>query len=223
MAATVMTVAQQKGGAGKSTLAIHLAVAWSAQGRRVAIVDIDPQASVSHWDERRGHNGNGHANGHGHGSANGAEMPHVIKLSGWRTANEVERLGREHDIVLIDSPPHAATEARIAVRAARLVIVPMQPSVMDLWATQATLDMAKAERVAALIVLNRVPARSRAADAVAAEVANLGVPMAEARIGNRVALASALHRGKGITEYEATSTAAHEIEALAQEILGRLS
>jgi len=219
MAATVITVAQQKGGAGKSTLTIHLAVAWSALGRRVAIVDIDPQASVSQWDERRGH---GH-NGNGNGSANGAELPHVVKLSGWRTANEVERLGREHDIVLIDSPPHAATESRIAVRAARLVIVPMQPSVMDLWATQATLDMAKAERVAALIVLNRVPARSRAADAVAAEVATMGVPMADARIGNRVALASALHRGKGITEYEATSTAAHEIEALAQEILGRLS
>ena len=205
MAATVMTVAQQKGGAGKSTLAIHLAVAWSALGKRVAIVDIDPQASVSQWDERRGqaHNGNGHAkngNGHANGHAEAAELPHVVKLSGWRTVNEVERLGREHDIVIIDSPPHAATESRIAVRAAKLVIVPMQPSVMDLWATQATLDMAKAERVPALVVLNRVPARSRAADEVAAEVATLGVPMADARIGNRVALASALHRGKGITE-----------------------
>ena len=210
MTATVLTVAQQKGGAGKSTLAIHLAVAWSGAGRKVAIVDIDPQASVSHWDERRGGNGNG-------------ELPHVVKLSGWRTAGEVERLGREHDIVLIDSPPHADTDARIAVRAAQLVLVPMQPSLMDLWATQATLDMAKAERVAALIVLNRVPARSRAAEEVAAEVANLGVPLAEARIGNRVALASAMHRGKGITEYEASSTAAQEIEALAREILGRVA
>ena len=210
--ATVLTIAQQKGGAGKSTLAIHLAVAWSAAGKRVAIVDIDPQASVSHWDARRGSIVNGHS----------TELPHVVKLSGWRTANEVERLGREHDLVLIDSPPHAATEARIAVRAAQLVLVPMQPSLMDLWATQATLDMAKAERVPALIVLNRVPARSRAAEAVASEVANIGVPLADARIGNRVALASALHRGKGITEYEASSTAAHEIEALAREILARV-
>ena len=209
MAATVLTVAQQKGGAGKSTLAIHLAVAWSCAGRKVALVDIDPQASVSHWDARRGGNGNG-------------ELPHVVKLSGWRTANEVERLGRDHDIVLIDSPPHADTEARIAVRAARLVIVPMQPSLMDLWATQATLEMAKAERKPALIVLNRVPPRSRAAEEVAGEVAGIGVPLADARIGNRVALASALHRGKGITEYEATSTAAHEIEALAKEILDRI-
>ncbi len=207
--ATVLTVAQQKGGAGKSTLAIHLAVAWSKEGKKVAIVDIDPQASVSHWDERRGGNGNG-------------ELPHVVKLSGWRTAGEVERLGRDHDLVLIDSPPHAATESRIAVRAAKLVLVPMQPSLMDLWATQATLDMAKAERVPALIVLNRVPARSRAAEEVASEVANIGVPLADARIGNRVALASALHRGKGITEYEASSTAAQEIEALAKEILVRV-
>ena len=210
--ATVLTIAQQKGGAGKSTLAIHLAVAWSVAGKKVAIVDIDPQASVSHWDQRRGAIMNGHS----------TELPHVVKLSGWRTANEVERLGREHDLVLIDSPPHAATESRIAVRAAQLVLVPMQPSLMDLWATQATLDMAKAERVPALIVLNRVPARSRAAEAVASEVANIGVPLADARIGNRVALASALHRGKGITEYEASSTAAHEIEALAKEILDRI-
>ncbi|MBV8165822.1 MAG: ParA family protein [Alphaproteobacteria bacterium] len=217
MAATVVTVAQQKGGAGKSTLAIHLAVAWAKAGQRVAVVDIDPQASVSHWDERRGSNGNGK------GHAGNGEMPHVIKLAGWRTANEVDRLGREHDIVVIDSPPHAATEARIAVRAAKLVVVPMQPSVMDLWATQATLDMAKAERVPALIVLNRVPPRSRAAEEVAAEVATMGVPLAEQRIGNRVALASAMHRGKGITEYEATSTAAQEIEALAREILGRVA
>jgi chromosome partitioning protein len=209
MTATVLTVAQQKGGAGKSTLTIHLAVAWSCAGRKVAIVDIDPQASISHWDERRGGNGNG-------------ELPHVVKLSGWRTQGEVERLGREHDIVLIDSPPHADTDARIAVRAARLVIVPMQPSLMDLWATQATLEMAKAERRPALIVLNRVPPRSRAAEEVAGEVASIGAPLADARIGNRVALASALHRGKGITEYEASSTAAHEIEALAKEILDRV-
>jgi len=209
MTATVLTVAQQKGGAGKSTLTIHLAVAWSCAGRKVAIVDIDPQASISHWDERRGGNGNG-------------ELPHVVKLSGWRTQGEVERLGREHDIVLIDSPPHADTDARIAVRAAQLIIVPMQPSLMDLWATQATLEMAKAERKPALIVLNRVPPRSRAAEEVAGEVAGIGVPLADARIGNRVALASALHRGKGITEYEASSIAAHEIEALAKEILDRV-
>src|SRR5258706_14654230 len=132
MAETVVTVAQQKGGADKSTLAIHLAVAWAAAGGRVAVVDIDPQASVSHWDERRGSNGNGKGKGH---NGNG-EMPHVIKLAGWRTANEVDRLGREHDIVVIDSPPHAATEARIAVRAARLGVVPIQPAGRDRWATQ---------------------------------------------------------------------------------------
>jgi chromosome partitioning protein len=205
MAAAIVTIAQQKGGAGKSTLAIHLAVAWSGAGRRVAVVDIDPQASVSQWQERRG-------NAH----------PQVVKLAGWRTAAEVERLAHDHDIVLIDSPPHAATEARIAVRAARLVVVPMQPSVMDLWATRATLDLAKAERVPALIVLNRVPPRSRSADAVAEEAARLGVEIATATIGNRVALASALIDGKGITEFEATSLAAQEIEALAHEVLGRV-
>src|SRR5258708_13130441 len=116
MAANVMTIAQQKGGAGKSTLAIHLAVAWSALGKRVAIVDIDPQASVSQWDERRGQALNGHR------VLDGADLPHVVKLSGWRTVAEVERLGRGHDIVLIDTPPHPPTHPPLPALPARPLI-----------------------------------------------------------------------------------------------------
>jgi chromosome partitioning protein len=65
------------------------------------------------------------------------------------------------DLVVIDAPPHAETEARIAVRAARLVVVPVQPSPLDLWATAETLKMAQDERRRSLVVLNRVPPRSR--------------------------------------------------------------
>jgi chromosome partitioning protein len=201
----VITVAQQKGGAGKTTLVAHLAVAWAGEGKKVAIVDIDPQASLSAWAEQRG-------------ARNGLD---VSRVTGWRTQAEVERKSRDHDIVLVDSPPHAETEAKIAVRAAALVIVPVQPSPMDVWATKPTLDLAKAERVPALLVLNRVPPRARLNEAMLEKVGELGVPVAATRVGNRVALATALFEGRGITETAPSSAAGEEIRALAAEILAR--
>jgi len=202
----VITAAQQKGGAGKTTLAAHLAVAWAGEGRKVTIIDIDPQASLSAWAARRhGHNG-----------------PSVVSVTGWRTQAEVERQIRDNDIVLIDSPPHAETEARIAVRAASLVVVPLQPSPMDVWATQPTLALANAERVPALLVLNRVPPRARLTGAMLETLSILGVPIAKARIGNRVALATAMFEGRGITETAPFSPAGIEIAALAAEIIERI-
>ena len=209
MAGTVITIAQQKGGAGKTTLAAHLALAWAAQGSRVAIIDIDPQASLSTWFNLRR-------------TRRKSSSPDIeaTALTGWRVAAEVERQARTHDIVLVDSPPHAATEARIAVRSANLVLIPVQPSPMDLWATKATLDLARAERVPAILVLNRVPPRSNLTEAMLAEFVALGVPLAQAQIGNRVALASSPAEGKGILESSSGSRAAEEITALAHEILG---
>jgi chromosome partitioning protein len=207
MAATVITIAQQKGGAGKTTLAVHLALAWAAQDRRVALIDIDPQASLSNWFRLRQAQG-------GAGAALEA-----VAVAGWRVAGEVERQTRSHDIVVIDSPPHAETEARIAVRAGHLVLVPVQPSPMDFWATKPTLDLARAEKVPALLVLNRVPARANLTGAMLEAFKSLGVPMAETQIGNRVALAAALNAGRGILEYEPSSVAAAEIAALAEEAL----
>lgn len=211
MAGTVITIAQQKGGAGKTTLAAHLALAWAAE-RRVAIIDIDPQGSLAAWFVLRRKLLGERAN-----------AINVATVGGWRVAAEVERQSRQHDVVLIDSPPHAETEARIAVRAARLVLVPVQPSPMDVWATRPTLELARAERVSALLVLNRVPSRANLTETMAVELAGLGVPVADTRIGNRVALASALAEGKGIHESAPSSLAAQEITSLADEVLRRAS
>ncbi len=149
MTAKVITVAQQKGGAGKTTLAAHLAVAFTAQNKAVAVVDIDPQQSLTQWyrlrEARAGNAGAGLL---------------VSQIQGWRLKAEVEKLARSHDLVIVDSPPHAETEATIAVRCADLVVVPVQPSPMDVWATLPTLEMAAAEKVPALVVLNRVPPRA---------------------------------------------------------------
>lgn len=211
MTATVITIAQQKGGAGKTTLAVHLALAWAAEGKSVALIDIDPQASLSTWFRVRNQRLNGEA-----------APIEAIAVGGWRVAGEVERQARSHDVVIIDSPPHAETEARIAVRAGSIVLVPVQPSPMDFWATKPTLDLARAEKTPALLVLNRVPARANLTGAMLEAFATLDVPLAETQIGNRVALAAALNDGCGILEYDPSSTAAGEIVALAGEVMRRV-
>lgn len=199
----VITIAQQKGGAGKTTVAAHLAVALSQRGKRVAIVDIDPQGSLTHWhgirEERFGAGYTGLT---------------FASLSGWRVGSEVARLRRNHDIIIIDSPPHTETEARTAIRSADLVVIPIQPSPTDLWATKATLELAGSEHIPVLVVMNRVAAGSRLAQTIAAELPHL----AQTTLGNRVLFASSLLEGRTATEIMPGSPAAFEIKALAEEV-----
>ena len=100
-------------------------------------------------------------------------------------------------------PSHVETEARIAVRAAALVVVLVQPSPIDLWATKPILDLARAEKIPALLVLNRVPPRANLTGTLLEAYNALDVPLAETQIGNRVALAAAINEGQGIFEMSA--------------------
>jgi chromosome partitioning protein len=209
MAGRVITIAQRKGGAGKTTLAAQLAVAWAKTGARVAMLDIDPQGSLAGWvGLRRTRLGD---------AGIGFEF---AALPGWRAEQWIGEHARDADFVVIDSPPHVETEARIAVRAAGLVLVPVQPSPLDLWATEATLAMTKNERRTALAVLNRVPPRSSATERIAGNLGQLGIAVAAGRIGNRVALVQAMAQGLGVLETAAASPAAGEITALAAELRG---
>lgn len=209
MAGRVITIAQRKGGAGKTTLAAQLAVAWRRQGAKLALLDIDPQASLAGWVAlRRARLGD---------AGIGFEF---AALPGWRAEQWISEHARDAEIVLVDGPAHVEAEARIAVRAAGLVLVPVQPSPLDVWATLATLAMAREERRPLLAVLNRVPPRSAATRRIAAELSDEGVPIAAARIGNRVALVHAMAQGLGVLETAPISPAAAEIEALASEICG---
>ncbi|MGF1641418.1 MAG: ParA family partition ATPase [Rhodospirillales bacterium] len=210
MAAKVLTIAQQKGGAGKTTLAAQLAVAFRIAGRRVALMDIDPQASLADWFRVRGE-----------GAAGGLQPLDLVDVAGWRAASEVERLKRGYDLVIIDSPPHAETEAKVAVRAADLVLVPIQPSPMDVWATRPTMDLAAAAKVPVLVVLNRVPPRGRIVDLMRARMAADALPVAQAAIGNRIAFAAAMLEGRTVLETAPRGRAAAEIRALADEIATR--
>lgn len=207
MAGLVITIAQRKGGAGKTTLAAQLAVAWARRGERVAALDTDPQGSLAAWVElRRARLGK---------QAVGFEF---AALPGWRATQWVEDRAREADLVVIDNPPHADTEARIAVRAARLVLIPVQPSPLDLWATKATLKMAREEGRRSVVVLNRVSPRSGLTDEIAADFTGAGVRLSVTRVGNRIALARAMALGLGVVEIAHTTSAAAEINALAGEL-----
>jgi len=209
----VITIAQQKGGAGKTTLAAQLAAALAGGGARVALLDIDPQKSLSAWHARRKDR-----------IAAAAAGIDLEESAGWKLGTALDRLQKSHAWVLVDSPPHAETEARQAVRAADLVLVPLQPSPLDLWATQPTLDLAAAEKRMARLVLNRLPPRGKLLESIRAEVARGTTPALEAGLGNRSAFAHSMGAGLGVTEYEPRGQAAEEMRQLAAEIarlLGR--
>lgn len=200
----VITIAQQKGGAGKTTVAAHVAVALSQKGRRVAVIDIDPQGSLTHWHQIREEK-----------FGEGFTGLTFAAVSGWRVASEVTRLKRNHDYVIIDSPPHTETEARTAIRAADLILIPVQPSPTDLWASKATVQLAKGEDIPVRVLLNRVSHQSKMAQTIAKDLSDL----TETTLGNRVLFASALLEGRCATEVEPASLAALEVKALVKEIL----
>ncbi len=210
MPARVITVAQQKGGAGKTTVVAQLAVAWARSGFKVAALDIDPQGSLAAWGAARRAGG-------------GAEdVPLVLSLSGWKLGTELKRLRDTFDLVLIDTAPHAETDARSAVRAANLVVVPVQPSPIDLWAIGPTLALAEEQGAPLMLALNRVPPRGRMSEAVQHELGRLGPPVARATLGNRAAFAASMMSGRGVVEAAPRSTAADEVRALATELSGRV-
>ncbi len=204
--AIVITVAQQKGGAGKTTLAAHLAAALAAD-RRVALLDIDPQRSLSRWHDMRALRDTA------------PSKIHLSQVSGWRLAAELEKLKRGHDVVLIDSPPQIDTDARLAIRSADLVLVPVQPSPPDLWAAEGTLKLALAEKRPAGLVLNRTPKVSKLRSLMETEIARQGFRLFSATLGNRAGFANAFAAGLGVTEASPRSLAAAELQALLAEIL----
>jgi chromosome partitioning protein len=211
MTATVIVIAQRKGGAGKTTLAAHLGVAWAAMGHEVVLIDTDPQGSLERWHQRREAR-----------LGAGATRLGFAAMTGWRARGEIERRACDGDILLADSPASADDEVRAVIRCADLVLVPVQPSPVDVWATMPTLEMAERERVPALLVLNRVLARASLTAAMRERLARYDVGLATTSVGNRVAFAAAFAEGWGITECAPASSAAEEIAALAAELAGLL-
>lgn len=201
----VITIAQQKGGAGKSTVAAHIAVALAQKGKRVTIVDIDPQGSLKHWYEIREKT-----------FGSGYTLVQLCTSSGWRVSSTVAQLKEKSDFIVIDSPPHTETEAKNAIRMADLVIIPMQPSPTDVWATKATVDFVNLERKNYKILLNRYNPNSKTAKLAIGKTDGLF----KSYLGNRVAFTSCLMHGKCVTETDPSSQAAEEVRSFTDEVIG---
>ncbi|MEM1049703.1 MAG: ParA family partition ATPase [Pseudomonadota bacterium] len=207
MARHVITVAQQKGGAGKTTIAANLAVAFSANGMRTAILDTDPQGSLGRWFMTRCDRMGDDEVDLGFRTA-----------SAWGARYETRQLLREHDMVVIDTPPKMGYDGRPAIEVADLVVVPVTPSQIDVWATEPTIEMAQSEGKPFLTVLNRASARTRLTAETLKTIGEFGGLTAETMIGDRVLFAETMGTGYGAIEKRANGPAALEIRALTDEV-----
>ena len=195
-----VAVVSQKGGAGKTTLAIHLGVAASAAGWVSLIVDTDPQATASKWSTWRGDSD-----------------PEVIDCAAHalllRKLQQAAELGAQ--FAVIDTPPHADIMAREACRAADLLLVPCRPRAFDLDAIQTTAELVKASGKPAFVIFTAGPPRAPVLYADAGQlVRQFGLQVAPVTLPERAAFHHSTERGKTAAEVEPGGRAAEEVAAL---------
>lgn len=207
MTGHIITVAQQKGGSGKTTVAVNLATAFLAAGKSVALIDTDPQGSLGKWFMMRIENFGENEN------------LRFSTASAWGISYELRTLRETVDIIIVDTPPKADNDLRPALREADLILVPLSASHVDVWATQDVLDLAARANKSASIVLNKTRSGTRLGAEVANAVLEFDAEVIKATLGNRVAFAEALGRGLGVVEAKRNGAASLEARALADEVM----
>lgn len=205
-----LAILAQKGGAGKTTVSVHLAAAAAAAGRRVAIFDADPQKSASNWRARRDDE-----------IAAGADLAPIAVHAGTPDARQLAAAGVE--LAIIDGAPRLDGIAPALARLADLILVPVRCSILDLDAVAATVRIIQAAGRPAVFVLNAAPTNTaRPAAETRAALEPLGVPLCPVELGHRIAYSDALNGGAAVTEFDPKSKAAAEVAALYQWMIGEL-
>ena len=194
----VVAIISQKGGVGKSTLAVHLATEATSQGQRVLLLDLDPQGSNMEWASRRGD-----------------LPPDVSGANPASIGKEIERAtGDGFDLVIVDTAPHADHAALQAARAADIIAIPCRPSTFDIAAISATLDLCKLANKQAVVVINAAPIRSRVTAEAEEAIAEKGGKVSPIIIRQRVAFQHCMITGQTAAEFEPNGAAAHEVTRL---------
>ena len=212
MLSKVITISQQKGGTGKTTLAVHLAMAFiKYHNLKVAIIDTDPQGSLGKWfmirTEKKVSN----------------ENLTFKTASLWGAQYESKTLKNDHDIVIIDTPPKIESDARPSIEAADLVLIPMAASHVDFWATGAIVEIAKKANKKILAQINRSSQRSKLINKTKEFIKSLDLDSTETIIGNRQIYTSSMGEGKTAVEKQKKGNAVDEIKNLSDQILNQLN
>jgi chromosome partitioning protein len=202
---TVVFLAQ-KGGSGKTTLAVHIAVAAQESGERVALVDTDRQRSASTWGEVR------------------KEDHPVVAVATPSEIPQVLEAAREDDIslLIVDTAPHAAPDATRVVSHADFILIPCRPTAFDLAAVSSSANIVQAARTPAAFILNACPARAPEVEEAREALGTYGLPIVPVTVGERRAFSRAVASGRAVTEFEARSKAANEIRSLWKWLKKRL-
>ena len=193
-----LAVLSRKGGTGKTTLAIHLAVEAEHAGHTVALIDLDPQASAAKWNDHRDD-----------------DTPFIVTAPPSRLPEVLSR-AREGGatLTILDTAPHTETAALDAANVAEMALIPCKPALIDLQAITSTINVIRLANVPARIVFNAVPARGDRVDQAREAVKVFEVPCAPCSVGNRIAFVDAYNAGLTAQEYEPRGKASREIRDL---------
>lgn len=203
----VIAILNQKGGAGKTTLSVHLATALSRRGYKVLLVDADPQGSALDWAAAR----------------KGTPLFPVGGIPKPSIHNELPVLAAGYDVVVIDGPPRVYAVARSAIMASDLVLVPVQPSPYDVWAAKEIMDLLNEgdvykPGVMRAFVINRKIVNSAIGRDVSEALAQYPIPVLPTAICQRVAFAESAANGLTVFDLDPDSLACQEINELTIEV-----
>jgi ATPases involved in chromosome partitioning len=203
----VIAVLNQKGGAGKTTIATHLARALQLEGYDVLLVDSDPQGSARDW------------------AAVNEDCPLPVVGIDRPTIDRDLKSIAQKDFTIIDGAPQAADLAVSAIKAANMILVPVQPSPYDIWATADLVDLIKQRQeltdgeLHAAFVVSRAITGTNIGQEVAGALEEYGLPVFKTSIKQRVSYPESAAIGSTVLDIEPTSKASTEIQALTAELL----
>lgn len=204
----IIALLNQKGGVGKTTLAVHIAAALALRGRSVLLVDADPQGSALDWSAIR----------------QTEPLFPVIGLPKNNLHKEIPAHAAKYDDIIIDGPPRVNELARAAIMASDMVLIPVQPSPYDVWAAKEIVDLLREaavfkEKQICRFAINRKIVNTAIGRDVVDALAGYEIPILAASVSQRVAFAESAGQGGTVLETDPTGQAAQEINILVDEIL----